>query len=116
MYLAEAAVLRLMESDIGSERVGEAMCLAYIASAVFSHNVHIKLTSRGICDTKGALSCKDKDVMYTVKPQFWDHKGAFVILVQVNILPQMGKTGDIGPKSNGSNGNGASAMPALQAK
>lgn len=36
--------------------------------------------------------------------------------MQVNILPQMGKTGDIGPKSNGSNGNGASAMPALQAK
>ena len=37
--------------------------------------------------------------------------------MQVNILPQMGKTGDIGPKSNGSNGsNGASVMPALQAK
>ena len=38
-------------------------------------------------------------------------------VLQVNILPQMGKTGDNGPKSNGSNGsNGASAIPALQAK
>ena len=35
-------------------------------------------------------------------------------IVQVNILPQMGKTiGDGSPKSNGS--NGASAMPSLQA-
>jgi len=37
-----------------------------------------------------------------------------VTAVQVNILPQMGKTiGDGSPKSNGS--NGASAMPSLQA-
>ena len=35
--------------------------------------------------------------------------------VQVNILPQMGKTiGDGSPKSNGS--NGASAMPSLQTR
>lgn len=36
-------------------------------------------------------------------------------IVQVNILPQMGKTiGDGSPKSNGS--NGASAMPSLQTR
>jgi len=38
-----------------------------------------------------------------------------LFVVQVNILPQMGKTiGDGSPKSNGS--NGASAMPSLQTR
>ncbi|KAL3136343.1 hypothetical protein ABBQ38_005605 [Trebouxia sp. C0009 RCD-2024] len=44
------------------------------------------------------------------------HGAKLAYPTHVNILPQMGKAGENGAKSNGNGSNGASAVPALQAK